>query len=114
MADNRPHPILDKVKTVGGALSALTGLVAWGGTYGFLTATQTGATSAFIALVPAVLAAIGAVLTSFGVGKSSEPLVTPLSDPRDNAGRTLTPGRPLSSDGVVRDVRDPGEDASTY
>jgi hypothetical protein len=102
VADNRPHPILDKVKTVGGALSALTGLIAWAGTYGFLTVSQTEATSALVALVPGVLAGVGAVLTSFGVGKSSEPLVTPVSDPQNNAGQALLT------------ARDPGEDASTF
>jgi hypothetical protein len=112
VADNRPHPILDKVKTVGGALSALTGLVAWGGTYGFLTATQTGATSALLALVPGVVAGIGAVLTSFGVGKSAEPLVTPVSDPRNNAGDPLRPEVPQTYR-LHKDVN-PGEDASTY
>lgn len=115
MAGNRPHPILDKVKTVGGVLSALTGLIAWAGTYGFLTATQTGATSALIALVPGVLAAGGSVLTSFGVGKSSEPLVTPLSDPRDNAGaQLLTVAQVTAQPEPFKLRRDPGEDASTY
>ena len=110
MADNRPHPILDKVKTVGGALSALTGLIAWAGTYGFLTVTQTAATSALVALVPGVLAGVGAVLTSFGVGKSSEPLVTPVSDPQNNVGQAL-----VSTEAPQRfKLRDPGEDASTF
>jgi hypothetical protein len=78
----RPRPLLEKLKTVGGVLAALSGLVAWGASAGLLTTQQSAASSALIALVPGVLTAVGALLASFGVVKSSEPLVTPTSDPR--------------------------------
>lgn len=80
--DTRPRPIRDKVKTVGGAVAALGGLVTWAGTFGLLTVTQTAASSALLGLVPGALAAVIALLGSFGVAKSAEPLVTPVSDPR--------------------------------
>lgn len=85
----RPRPILDKVKTVGGAIAALGGLVTWAGTFGLLSVEQTAASSALLALVPGVVASVVALLGSFGVAKAAEPLVTPLSDPRDDAGRPL-------------------------
>lgn len=91
MTTLRPRPLLDKVKSVGGALAALTGLVSWGVSFGFLTEQQGASSSALLALIPGVIAAVGTVLTSFGVAKSSEPLVTPVSDPQDNAGCPLVP-----------------------
>lgn len=88
----RPRPLMEKVRSVGGALAALTGLVAWGTSFGFLTEEQGGATAALLALVPGVIGAIGTVLTAFGVVKSGEKLVTPLSSPQDNRGVPLVPG----------------------
>lgn len=89
---SRPRPVLDKVKTVGGAVAALGGLVTWAGTFGLLSVEQTTASSALLGLVPGVLAAVIALLGSFGVARAAEPHVTPLSDPRDNAGRELRVG----------------------
>lgn len=78
----RPRPIFEKFKSVGGALSALAGLVAYLGTFGVMTTAQTTASSAVIAAVPGVLTLLGALLASFGVVRTSEPLVTPSIDPR--------------------------------
>jgi hypothetical protein len=86
----RPRPLMQKLRSVGGVLAALTGLVAWGTTFGLLTEQQGAATSATLALVPGVISTIGTLLTSFGVVKSGEKLVTPVSDPQDNAGSRLT------------------------
>lgn len=87
----QPRPLLDKVKSIGGALAALTGLVSWGVTFGFLTEEQGAASSALLALVPGVIAAVGTVLTAFGVVKSGEKMVTPLSSPMNNSGEKLVP-----------------------
>jgi hypothetical protein len=88
----RPRPLLEKVKSVGGAVAALGGLVTWAGSFGLLTVQQTATSSALLALVPGAFAAVVALLASFGVARAGEPLVTPLSDPRDNSGRALTAG----------------------
>jgi hypothetical protein len=88
---SRPRPLLDKVKSVGGALAALTGLVAWATSFGFLTEQQGAASAALLALVPGIIGAVGTVLTSFGVVKSGEKLVTPLSSPMNNEGERLIP-----------------------
>lgn len=87
----RPRPLLEKLKTVGGALAALNGLVVWAASFGLLTEQQSAATSATIALVPGVITTIGTLLSSFGVIKSGEQLVTPVEAPQDNAGRVLVP-----------------------
>jgi hypothetical protein len=79
---DRPRPLLAKLKSVGGALSALAGLVAWAASAGLLTVQQSAAPTAVLALVPGVITAVGALLASFGVVKSGEPLVTPVSDPK--------------------------------
>lgn len=105
MDDNligRPRPLMQKVRSVGGVLAALTGLVAWGTTFGFLTEEQGAASAALLALVPGVIGAVGTVLTAFGVVKSGEPLVTPVSSPRDNEGNALRPslsGQPKRNSG---------------
>lgn len=87
----RPRPILDKVKTVGGAIAALGGLVTWAGTFGLLNQTQTTASSALLGLVPGIVAAVVSLLGAFGVAKAAEPLVTPVSDPAiiDARGRLV-------------------------
>jgi len=92
----RPRPLMGKVRSVGSVLAALTGLVAWGTTFGFLTTDQGAASSALLALVPGVIAAVGTVLTSFGVVKSGEPLVTPVISPQNEYGNLLVPQDPPS------------------
>lgn len=89
--DKRPRPILAKVKTVGGAVAALGGLVTWAGSFGLLSVEQTAASSALLALVPGAFAAVVALLGSFGVARAAEPLVTPVSDPYvlDDRGRMV-------------------------
>lgn len=109
----RPRPILDKVKTVGSATAALGGLVTWAGTFGLLSVTQTAAGSALLALVPGFLTAVIALLGSFGVAKSAEPLVTPVIDPRVQVGGQLV--QLVATDAPARfTLRDPGEDASSF
>jgi len=115
----RPRPILAKLKSVGGVLAALAGLVTWAASTGLLTTQQSAASSALLALVPGVITSVGALLASFGVVKSSEPLVTPLEDPRAGMiidGRaTLVRLVPALGEEAAKAARpDPGEDASTF
>jgi hypothetical protein len=113
--NTRPRPILDKVKTVGGAVAAIGGLVSWAGAFGLLNVTQTAASSALLGLVPGIVTAVLALLSAFGVAKAAEPLVTPMTDPRNDAGVPLLPQQ-ASADSGVRRRKDliTGEDASTF
>lgn len=100
----RPRPIFAAFKSVGGALSALAGLVAYLGTYGILTTSQTAAASAALAAVPAAITIVGALLASFGVVKGSEDKVTPVSDPRmvvEGSLVRLIPALPAGSGGLT-------------
>lgn len=94
----RPRPILAKLQSVGSVLAALAGLVSWAGSFGLLTTQQSAASSAVLALVPGMVTAVGALLVAFGVTKSSEPLVTPVSDPAIVVDGTLLPLAPVGSD----------------
>lgn len=95
---SRPRPIkaaASKLSTVLGSLGALAAALA---SWGVVTAAQHDALNGLLGLLgvvaPGVIAAATAVLTAFGVVRSSEPLVTPLKDPRNNAGAALTAPSP--------------------
>lgn len=91
MADfsNRPRPIkavagkLSKLIGVAGAL--VTALVGWG----VVTATQGDAVTGLLGTIPGVVTAVTTALAAFGIVKRSEPLVTPMSDPRTDTGSPL-------------------------
>lgn len=54
-----------------------------------LTNDQADALTALASSVPALVGIIGTVLTAFGIRRKSEPLTTPLVDPRTGDGRSL-------------------------
>lgn len=89
--ETRPRPLLDAAETVTriqitiGTL--MTMLVGWG----VVTLTQHDAVEGLVGLFPGVVQAVFGVLTAFGVVRRAEPLVTPVADPRDDAGRPLRP-----------------------
>lgn len=94
MSDLKPqdrHPI----RTAGQHVSAWVGLAVLivGGAAGagieLLTSDQANALTALLNGVPAVVGTIGAVLTAFGIRRRSEPLTTPLVDPRNAKGQSL-------------------------
>lgn len=88
---DRPRPILDKFKTVGGAVAFLGTLVSAAATYGVLDAAEANATNALLVGIPTFVTLVTGALSAFGVVKASEPLVTPVEDPRNNAGVHLFP-----------------------
>lgn len=98
---DRPRPILAKFKTVGSAVAFLGTVVTGLATWGVLDAAEASSTNALLVAIPGFITLVTGVLSAFGVVKASEPLVTPVSDPRNDAGQRL---------GLV----DPGEDASTF
>lgn len=91
---NRPRPIRDAAarlsKLLGVAGALLTALVGWG----VVTATQGDAVTGLLGAIPGIVTAVTSVLTAFGVVRQAEPLVTPVRDPRDNAGAPLAAPSP--------------------
>jgi hypothetical protein len=87
--EERPRPIHDAsaqlVRWLGVAGSVVLGLVGWG----VLTAAQGDAVVGLLGLIPGVVNAIATLLTAIGIRRRSEPLVTPLTDPRNNTGERL-------------------------
>lgn len=85
----RPRPILEAFKSVGSAIaligSIVTSLVGWG----VLSATQGDAVNGLLGAIPGIVALVTALLSAFGVVKKSEPQVTPVRDPRNNANQVL-------------------------
>jgi hypothetical protein len=89
--DYRPRPLVDAATWVGrvtGLLGvATTSLVGWG----VVTAVQGDAVTGLLGTIPGVVTGVTALLSAFGVVRRGEPMVTPVSDPRDDAGRSLRP-----------------------
>ena len=77
---SRPRPVRIAASIVGGLTALLAGLVG----SGLLTATQG---DALTGIITAAVTAVGA----FGYVITTERKVTPVSDPRDHAGRPLIP-----------------------
>lgn len=71
--------------TAGGVL-ALTG-------WAIVALIQSSATVALLGLVPGVTAILATSYTAHTITRRAEPLVTPISDPRDNRGLPLLPAR---------------------
>lgn len=100
----RPRPILAAATQLKNWISVVSSIVAALGASGALmsaeqvTATQ-GVLTALLVLIPAV----STVLTAFGIVRRSEPLVTPMQDPRDNDGtRLVAMGDRPSAGGMLR------------
>lgn len=87
---NRPRPILTAATQLKNWISVAAAVVAALGSAGILLSTDqvTALQSVLAALMP-LIAALGPVLTAFGIVRRSEPLVTPMEDPRDNDGTPL-------------------------
>lgn len=89
--DERPRPVLDAASQVGRwfgiAGSLVTALVGWG----LMTAAQGDAVQSLLGAIPGLVTLVTTLLAVFGVVRRSEPQVTPLSDPRDDDGRSLVP-----------------------
>lgn len=94
MSDLAPqdrHPIRTAGKQVAGWVGFAVLII--GGAAGtgieLLTNDQADALTALVSTVPALVGIVGTVLTAFGIRRRSEPLTTPLVDPRTSDGRSL-------------------------
>lgn len=89
--ENRPRPLLSAAATVtqvqGIASAVLTALVGWG----IVSAVQGDALQGLLGALPGLVTMIGNVLIAFGVVRRAESQVTPLVDPRNDAGERLRP-----------------------
>lgn len=91
LLSERPRPLADAASRLSTVLGILGGLVTGLVGFGILTAAQGDAITGLLGLVPGLLTAVFTALGAFGVVRAGEPQVTPLSDPRDDEGRSLRP-----------------------
>lgn len=132
MANNPPtpaptrNPLADIAKKVGTGWSAIAGVIGALVTYGVLSGAQGDAitaagaqaqdtVTAFGTVLGGMLPLISGVIAAFSTAKTGEGHVTPLADPRDNAGNRLVPAagavtQSPQSGATVAD-RDPGRSA---
>jgi cadmium resistance protein CadD (predicted permease) len=88
-ADRNPlQKVAGQVTKVVGILSALaTSLVG----YGIVTAVQGDAVTGLLGTLPGLLTLLGTAIAAFKTANKGEEVVTPVADPRDNAGTPLVP-----------------------
>lgn len=86
---DRPRPIKAAANTLATVLGAIGSVVTALAGWGIVTAAQDDAVTGLLGTIPGVVTAVTTVLTAFGIVRRSEPLVTPMSDPRTNAGAPL-------------------------
>lgn len=102
MADNRPNPLGEAASKIGVAWSAAAAVVSALVSFGALTAAQgeavtaagmaaEGTVTALGTVLAGVLPLIAGVVASFRTSAAAKPHVTPVTDPRNDAGQALVP-----------------------
>lgn len=89
----RPRPIkdaADELKTWIGFATLIIGGAAGAG-INLLTDEQATTLTALVSAIPGVVGLVSATAVAFGVVRRSEPLVTPLEDPKTAQGEPLYP-----------------------
>lgn len=100
--NDRPNPLAEVASKVGVAWSAAGGLISALVTFGVLTAAQgdavtaagaaaEGTVTALGTVIAGVLPLIAGIVSAFRTAAAGKDKVTPVDDPRDNAGNPLTP-----------------------
>jgi drug/metabolite transporter (DMT)-like permease len=82
-------PLKDAAASAARVWAALGGIAAGLAGVGILTVEQNTALQATLAAVAALITAASTAAAAFGVRRQAEPLVTPISDPQNNAGMQL-------------------------
>lgn len=101
MVENRPNPLSEVASKVGVAWSAAGGLVSALVTFGALTAAQgdavtaagsaaEGTVTALGTVIAGVLPLVSGIVAAFRTASAGKEKVTPISDPRNDAGQRLT------------------------
>lgn len=122
----RPNPVMDALRRVGPAASALVGLVAWLGTSGVLSAAQTAAITEYAGEISAATAPTGPISIGVGgvigliaggstllgilkAGKGATDETTPIKAPQDVDGTPLVraDGLPLGGNPYAADATAP-------
>lgn len=86
----RPRPLKAAANKVTQTLGMLTALVVAAAGFGIVTAVQGDALEGLLGAIPGAITLIGNVLMAFGIVSRAEPLVTPISDPRNDNLERLT------------------------
>lgn len=87
----RPQPVVDAAGTASTVIGVVGTLLTIGVTLGLLSADDAATlTAALTGVTTAALTIVGVVLPLIQARRAAK-LVTPLSSPQDNAGRTLVP-----------------------
>lgn len=100
MTPDRPNPLADAARSVSaiwGAVSSLLGVAAW---LGLINSTQVDALRTLGQVLPDSIIALGAILAvllgagtslvaAFHTAGKAKPAVTPVADPRNDAGEPL-------------------------
>lgn len=100
----RPRPIKDAAETMRAWVGLAAAFITAAGSGGILLSSdQVTALQGVLAALLPIVSAVSVALTAFGIRKRSEPLVTPMTDPRDNDGTPLVAmGGRTPSGGVLR------------
>lgn len=91
--ESRPRPIkaaADELKTWLSFATLLVGGLGGAGV-NLITDEQASAVTAILAGIPGAFGSVMVLLAAFGIVRRSEPLVTPLEDPRGASGERLYP-----------------------
>lgn len=86
-------PLASAAKTAATLWTAVGGIVTGLAGVGIITADQNTALQGLLVAITAVVGGATSALAAFGVKRQAEPLVTPLSDPRNNLGEPLVPAK---------------------
>jgi hypothetical protein len=87
-------PLASAAKSAATLWTAVGGIVTGLAGVGIITVDQNGALQGLLVAVTAVVGGVTSTLAAFGVRKQAEPLVTPVADPRNDAGEQLLPAGP--------------------
>lgn len=94
MTTSSTHPLADIAVDVSRVQAMWVGASTAIVSGGVITLATSDAITALLGLIPGLLALAGTILGARQVAAVGEPLVTPVSDPRDNEGRKLVPAPP--------------------
>lgn len=87
----RPTPVRDVAGKVATWTAGLGALVASLVGFGILTVVQGDALTGLLGAIPGIVTWVASAVAAFRVASKAQPLVTPVADPRTNAGVRLIP-----------------------
>ncbi|MFD5089306.1 hypothetical protein ACFWMR_01800 [Amycolatopsis thailandensis] len=89
--DEVRYPLAAESARTGGWFAGLSGLVGVAVVVGFITQDQANALNVTLVAIGALVTTVSPLLAAFGIRRKVEPLVTPVAEPRNDSGQTLTP-----------------------